>query len=430
MTDANTANESAGRDLQLPLSAKYAFTARTRASQQDNALGAPMISFMRADRISRLNDTWRVMHFEIYEDENQELRFKSRTVKDEGNFIQAMAQLAAFERAATASDSRRFIDLDPAKLSFLKKDFFVIEHFVEVAEREGVAFDRSGTPHVKHEGRIVSDGNFLVKDILRSEATESAVHDGAPGGIGAYEQSVLSQMFNGVAVRGDLNAALTGFNAMGYMDNVVGNVQTFWYSMQEYLGNRTDVDALIRGKSNVSREDEREIRGIFSRMGSMDKEALFENALSHLSVAETDLEKMEKIGVFAGDMKKFVAQCEVAAHLLRAQTAADELKERRGENTDLVERIERSAEAAEGKYRDSGATDGEVRLLKAAVLAGGKPQMPSVVYDFVRRYSQRRDGIEAKLKAMQKAGEDMAKAVDTGPNMPGNALVKPPMAGR
>lgn len=430
MADGNSATDATARELQLPLSAKYAFTARTRATQQDNALGATMIAFMRAERISRLNDTWRVMNFEIYEDENRDLRYKSRTVKDDVNFIQAMGHLASFERAASNTESRRYVELDPVKLPCLQKEFFAVEHFVEVAEREGVAFDRSGTPHVKHDGRIVSEGNFMVKDLVRAAATDFAANDAAPGGVGSFEQSVLSQMFNGVAVKGDFNAALTGFNALGYMDNVVGNVQTFWFSMQEYLGNKTDVDALIRGKPNVTREDEREIRGIFARMSGMDKEALFENAQHYLTTAEEDLGKIEKIGVYAGDMKKFVAQCSVAAHMLRAQIAVEELKERRGDNSDLIASIEKSTLAAEGKYRESGATDGEVRRLKSAVLAGGKPQLPTVIYDFVRRYSQRRDGIEAKLKAMQKAGDDVAAAVNTGPNMPGNALVKPPMSNR
>ena len=423
---AKAVDQVAAKDRQLPLSAKYAVVARTNAIFKDNALDVQLINFMRAERISRKDDSWKVMHFEIYEDENKETRFKSRVVKDDLNFIQAMAHLAAFENANNVSDTSRVIELDPVKTPFLKKDFFEVEHFVGVAEREGVVFDRSGTPHVKNDGRVVSEGNFLVKDLVRADKAEEVSRLDSADGVNILEKGVLAEMFNGVSAKGDYNAALIGFNALGFMDHVAHAVQEYSFYMKAYLGKTIDVEGMISGKDNISKSEEKQIRDFFAQLRAMDKGQQIENALRNLSVAEDYLDKIEKIGVYAGPFKAFVAQCEVATHVIQGQIAMEALKNSRNDNTEVLRLVENNTSAAEAKYRQMGATDGEIKTLKAAILKGGKPELPAIVDDFVARYSRRRDGIDAKLKEAQKRGADAASVIAADPNAPGTVLVKSP----
>lgn len=424
----NSIAQQVDKYKQLPLSAKYAFVARTQAVLSDNALGTEMIDFMRAERISRQNDTWKVMSFQIYDDENKETRFKSRVIADNVNFIQAMEQLAVFERQAREVDSKHFVELDIAKKPFLKKDFFEIEHYVSVSEREGVVFDRSGTPHVKNEGRVVSEGNFLVKDLARADQTEEVSRLDAADGIRTLEKGVLAEMFHGVSAKGDFNATLMGFNVLGFMDHVVHSVLEYSFYMNAYLGNGMNVDSLIRGKVGVDRDEERQVRDFFSQLAAMDKDQLIENSLRNLATAESFAEKIEKAGAYAGHIKKFLAQCAVATHVIQGQVTMESLKASRNDNTGLVRKMEDSANAAERKFREMGATDGEVRVLKSAILKGGQPQLPAAVDDFVRRYKVRRDGMDAKLKEAQKKGESAAAVISADPNAPGTVLVSKPPA--
>ena len=410
-------------DNRLPMSAKYATVARTSSVLFKSLSGdqeGSSVEFRRMERTTLGGDVWKVLHFTLYTLDGED-KMKVTTQKEGINFAQALDLLVSFENGSRAQENtnKQIVDLDSDKFPFLKNEFFTVEHFMAVAEREGVVFDQNGTPHVKgNDGRIVSDGVFKVADIESARAAYSGAAMTPGDAINTLEKGVLMELFDKASAKGDFNATLTGFNALGHMDGVVSTIQCYSYCMRAFLDERIDVEAEIRGKSEkLSRQEENDIRGFFAQLTSSSKDQLIASSLQYLAAANDCVNKIEKVGVHAEPYRKFVAHCELATHVIRAQVAMNAVKKSRGDNTPMIEQIRDDVAKAEQKFRKIGATNGEVELLKAAVLKDTQPVMPAVVKDFISRYKSGRESIVKKLEARQKAANDPG-ALLTAKNKP------------
>ncbi len=401
-----------------PKRALYHVALRTEGYVSNN-LTDNSLEFWVALRTDPKADKWRVMHYKLFDMDQNDGKFKSTPVTEKDvSFMEALAHLSRNEYIAKKQVMHTIVDMDSkypaASFPELRVHYYDIPHYKDAANVEGVAFDEYNDPYRRIEGKIFADATFK-----RSEVAKSILAVENPQNLNArpvMEAGILSDIFSTSSARA---ATLDGIIRMGeclsVMDGFATDIAAFYMSIQRMLGEKATLET-IEGMSAAERKT---VSDSAARLVEGD----YDYILRYILPAATEkLEQAEKLGVHVEPFNKFVAECEVYLHMLNASIRLPKLEESlhsiNSSDMDQVIKIQRSMQQAEQTFKRLGGTEEQVDQLKAWVANTNKESIPGWLPGFLNRYYVSRGKVMANVQARNAKLRDVATLA---------AQVKPPV---
>ena len=401
-----------------PKRALYHTALRTQGYVSNN-LTDNSLEFWVALRTDPKADKWRVMHYKLFDLDQNDGKFKSAPVteKDVG-FMEALAHLSRNEYIAKKQVMHTIVDMDTqypaANFPELRVHYYDVPHYKDPANVEGVAFDEYNDPYRRVEGKIFADATFKRSEVAKSIlAVENPT---TPNARPVMEAGILSDIFSTSSARA---ATLDGIIRMGeclsVMDGFAADIATFYMSIQKMLGQKETLDGL-----DGMTADERKA---VTKQAAGSVEGSYDDILRYiLPAAAEKLEQAEKLGVHVEPFNKFVAECEVYLHMLNASIRLPKLEASlhsiNNSDMDQVIKIQRSMQQAEQAFKRLGGTEEQVDQLKAWVANQSKDNIPGWLPGFLNRYYTSRSKVMANVQARNAKLRDVALMA---------ATVKPPV---
>lgn len=401
-----------------PKRALYHVALRTEGYVSNN-LTDNSLEFWVALRTDPKADKWRVMHYKLFDMDQNDGKFKSTPVTEKDvSFMEALAHLSRNEYIAKKQVMHSIVDMNDkypaADFPELRVHYYDIAHYKDAANVEGVAFDEYNDPYRRIEGKIFADATFK-----RSEIAKSILAVENPQNVTArpvMEAGILSDIFSTSSARA---ATLDGIIRMGEclsaMDGFATDIATFYMSIQQILGQKPSLDAIegmtVAERKTVSDQAARHVEGDYDTI------------LRYiLPAASEKLEQAEKLGVHVEPFNKFIAECEVYLHMLNASIRLPKLEKSlhsiNNSDMDQVIQIQRSMQQAEQTFKRLGGTEEQVDQLKAWVANPSKDSIPGWLPGFLNRYYVSRGKVMANVQARNAKLRDVATLA---------AQVKPPV---
>lgn len=428
MTDANNTQPQTPKRVESwqdgvseasPKRALYHSVLRSQAYTSNN-LTDNALEFWVALRTDPKADKWRVMHYKLFDMDQNDGKFKSTPVTEKDvSFMEAVAHLSSNEYVAKKQVMHTIVDMETqypaASFPELRVHYYDIPHYKDAANVEGVAFDEYNAPYRRIDGKIFADATFR-----RSEVAKSILAVENPQNVEArpvMEAGILSDIFSTSSARA---ATLDGIIRMGeclsVMDGFASDIATFYMSIQRMLGQKETLDGL-----DGMTADERKT---VSKQAAGSVEGSYDDILRYiLPAAAEKLEQAEKLGVHVEPFSKFVAECEVYLHMLNASIRLPKLEKSlhsiNNSDMDQVIKIQRSMLQAEQTFKRLGGTEEQVDQLKAWVANPSKDNIPGWLPGFLNRYYTSRGKVMANVQARNAKMRDVALMA---------AQVKPPVA--
>lgn len=402
-----------------PKRARYHTALRTDGYINTN-LTDNYVEFWVAIRVDTQNDKWRVMHYQLFDMNGSDGKFKATPVVEKHvGFMEAIAYLSRNEYIANKQLMHKIVDMGvkypAAEYPELRMHYYDVTHYKDAANVEGIAFDEQNDPYRRVQGMIFADATFkrseVAKSILAVENPENVTVRPA------MEAGVLSDIFSTSSVR---SATLDGIIRMGeclnIMDAFAADIASFYMSVQKMLGQKPSLDD-VDGMS----VDERKT---VAKQAQASVEGRYEDIVGYLfSVAAEKLEQAENLGVHTEPFSKFLAECEVYLHMLNASICLPKLEQSLYSinNADMgqVVKIQQSMQKAEAKFKQLGGTEEQVDQLKAWIANPSKDVIPGWLPGFLSRYYIARGKVMANVQARNARMRDLALM---------SAEIKPPVA--
>ena len=417
MTDAKNTQPQAPKRVESwqdgvseasPKRALYHQVLRTQAYISNN-LTDNALEFWVALRTDPKADKWRVMHYKLFDMDENDGKFKSTPVTEKDvSFMEAVAHLSSNEYIAKKQVMHSIVDMDtkyPAtEFPELRVHYYDVPHYKEAANVEGIAFDEYNAPYRRIDGKIFADATFRRSEVANSIlAVENTQNTNARP---VMEAGILSDIFSTSSARA---ATLDGIIRMGeclsFMDGFATDIATFYMSIQKMLGQKETLDSL-----DGMTADERKT---VSKQAASSVEGSYDDILRYiLPAASEKLEQAEKLGVHVEPFNKFVAECEVYLHMLNASIRLPKLEASlnsiNNSDMDQVIKIQRSMQQAENTFKRLGGTEEQVDQLKAWVANPSKESIPAWLPGFLNRYYTSRNKVMANVQSRNAKLRDVA----------------------
>lgn len=397
------------------------------------------VEFWAAIQVNEAEDKWRVMHYMVYDLDKADGKFVSESVsKTDVTFPEAVFQLARAEY--TNGKMLTHVDFDmaqkypPEQYQELKVHFFDMEHYKVAANIEGIAFDEYNQPYRKVQGKIFADATFkrseVVKSILSVEQARDneKVRERIEGGL-------VSDIFN-MAAKPDasLDDKLKIGQVISIMDRFAVEIGAVYLAIRTALKLDESMDR-VAWLSPEDRKDLQERAKDSYGWNVSEKNACEVITKGILPRANELLKQAQGLGVHTEPFEKFVAECDLYAHLVYAAQNLAKLEKGfvNANNADigLITEIRNSVDKAQTKFLDLGGTQEQMDKLKAWVAMYSREEkdaesskktrenmIPAWLPSFMSRYYERRSDIMKKVQE-RNAGLRQIKAMST--------QVKPPV---
>ncbi len=377
------------------------------------------VEFWAALRVDSKADTWRIMHYMLFDLNQEDGIFKAEVVEAEVNFMQAVAHLSRSEYLAEKGLMHKVADMEQkypaATYPELRLHYYDIPHYKDAANVEGIAFDAYNDPYRRIEGKVFADATFRRAEVKKSIlAVENPQQSAAAGPV--MEAGILSDIFSTSSARA---ASLEGIIRMGQclsvMDEFATQIAAFYLSVQKMLKQTPSLDAI---EGLAAQERKTVLRGA-EQESTKDYEQIVDDLLPR---ALDLLDTAKEHGVHVEPFEKFVAECEVYVHMLNASIRLPQLEKSlysasQSDVHQIVE-IQQSMQKAQKKFIELGGGEEQVDQLKAWVANTEKTSVPTWLPGFLTRYYTSRSKVMANVQARNARMRDVTLMA---------ASVKPPL---
>lgn len=415
----------------LPEKAVFFDSMRTDAYQNLN-LVENHVEFWAALRVDQAEDKWRVMHYMIFDLDQEDGRFVSEVHVKNGSgkpkdmsFAEAVSHLARADYIASNLNTRAIEQFDekyPAEqYPEIKAHYHDLEHYKGVANIEGIAFNEYNEPYRRIGGKIFADATFQRSEVVQSILSVEEAREN-PQVKAKIEGGILSDIFSSHA---DKNASLDQLLNIGktliVMDQFAVYVGAAYLAAQVAAGKNDGFDRIEGLKPE---EKQKILQQAKANVPSMEDENAAKKALrSIIPYMNEQLEKAEQLGVHVEPFQKFSAEMELYFNLVHASKNRDRLMNEilspSNADGDTITDIVHSVEQAQKKFFDLGGSQEQMDKLKAWVVSPNKDQIPGWIPGFLTRYYTSRGRIMEKVQ-QRRAGATQVKVLP--------AEVKPPVA--
>jgi len=366
------------------LTAKYASSARTKAYTFTSGPGFPEVTkYLRAVEIEAKQGAWSVFEVEIYAipGNDDDKKIVVNAVSESISFFGAMKKLAENESLIlghkkftedNTNQAHKVMETIPENNGQFPTEFFEIEYFVDVCEKEGkFAFDKNGQPHVTTGGNIVSPGHFLLSDITRAKTISETMQKSAEGDLQRLiKKGPLSEIFSQhkVSNTGNLDDTLKKQRLLGHMD--------------QFMQMMTDFNDFVQQKYETGQTDWSDEVGY------------------QIAELNEKVDVMAGLGLRTDPFTKDIAECELTAYMLCAQMIQHNMIENDdySASSDFDE-ISELVESASEIYQQKGGSQQGVDRIRSAITQADKISFPEYIGKTIEHYNKKRTEYGQKAKA-------------------------------
>lgn len=407
----------------LPQKSAYFNAVRTNAYENQNMV-ANFAEFWVALQVDKAQDKWRVMHYMVFDLDQEDGKFKAEVVsKEDTSFAAAVYHISNLDNFAENLGTHKKLEFTqekyPAdKYPDLQAHFFDIEHFKTAANIEGIAFDENGNPYRRIEGKIFSNATFKRSEVTKS-ITAVEQNNENPKVAAKMEAGVLSDIFNSASKpNASFDNIIKVGQALACIDPFAAEMGAFYLGIQKILGKDDKFDKL----QGLSAEDKKilytKAKALVPSSGEPTIPQLLEEILPQ---ATSHLEEAKNLGIHIEPFQKHLAECELYAHLLYASQNLNRLKESmqsaKGGDVNALVTVQQAVKTAQDKFIQLGGTMDNFDRLQAWVANDKKEMIPAWVSGWLERYYDQRQ------KSMKKVQERKANVREINTM---SAQVKPP----
>ncbi len=391
-----------------PKQSQYYSALRTAAYEAQDAVRS-YIEFMVAFKADQRGDRWLVMRYQVYDLDKADGNFVSIPVtKGTVPFLEALDHLRRTEylyKNMLATKVEDMAEKYPAeKHPELRLHYHEIPHYAKPSHIEGLYFDDNGDIRRSVKGMIFAEATFKRSQIA------AAINDSQSNDLSSarslMEEGLLSEIFFSSA--SPKNATLDNVIKMGKclseMDKFAVEIGAFYLTIQKALGLKASFD-LVEG---LDADNRTKVMALAAKSAGSD----FDDAAELLENAQEMLSEVEELGVYAEPFSKFVAECVVYTHMLKASVLLPKLYS--GINTvsnndiSVITEIQESVEQAQRAFMRIGGSQEKMDRLKAWIANPEKDKIPSWMPGFLTRYYTSRGKVMEQINARRANMRDVS----------------------
>lgn len=366
------------QDLSEPFVTKYGTWCRTCLVREDEALPVEYLeAFQQDDGTHR----WSLKKVSREEKGDEEI-VSARTFRKNIHFLQAMAEMAAFEHSR---------DTLPGEITGANAEELGAKHYRAFAEREGVVFDTNDMPHLREHPEVTPDGQFRVADLDRgAKAVKAAQSQPVVNG----EEDLLSDIFNDLAPRGNYDAVLDALVQAGKMKEFGDAISDFSNKLSAIGRQPAYVKKRRVNPGLPKRRFVPEKRDVAYKWSDGDVDYRYGNAdyaFDALERAHDAMKTLSQKGLDTSQAERFLHKCMATAYLVHAQGYFVALKNSYGSSSNesyaaQARALEKKAAAYCKKHLGIKKAEDFDRL-KQSVIQGSVMSTPPFIRDFIQAHS-------------------------------------------
>ncbi len=279
----------------------------------------------------------------------------------------------------------KFVELDMDD-DFLKSNFFDVDHFATVVQREGLMVDADGNVKPLRQGRVIEPGSYIMGDVSAANDTHVKMISNPP--VLSDFPTWMQEAFGGVGNVGNLDTRLRVQELLFEMDKVfdqIDNVRTVltglvsdndetWRTWEDY---DNAMDAVRAELQNVDQTAKTFVGDLMPKTIYVDAIAYAHQAQQLLAEIHDSPEKTkqnaEKIRGFQAKIEKTATDCGFGPNFVNRAKASVEQGVQADVSIKILDEMIDTYQASREEIKRLITQDADKAAERAKTFAGTKP---------------------------------------------------------